>query len=55
LIRKQEVVVNPTNKGKTKEQKVDQVTKMDRKWVKTWMKKMIYKVVARRVEHPTLT
>jgi len=32
----------------------DQVTKMDREWVKTWMRKMNYRVVTPRVKHPTL-
>jgi hypothetical protein len=37
LIRNQEVVVNPIDKGKTKEQKVEnkyQAINMDRKWGK---------------------
>jgi hypothetical protein len=55
LIRKQKVV-DPTDKGKTKEQKVenkDQVTNMDGKWVETRMRKMIYGAVAPRIKHPT--
>jgi hypothetical protein len=38
LIKKQKVVVDPTNKGKTKEQKVvnkDHATNMDGEWVET--------------------
>ncbi len=32
----------------------DRVTSMDGKWVETRMRKIIYEVVAPRVEHPTL-
>jgi hypothetical protein len=32
----------------------DQATNVDGEWVETRMKKMIYGVVALRVEHPTL-
>ncbi len=56
LIRKQEVV-DPIGTNKVKEQKVenkDHVTSMDGEWVETIMKKLIYGVVAPRVEHPTL-
>jgi hypothetical protein len=56
LIRKQEVV-DHVGIGKAKEQKVenkDHVTNMDGEWVETKMKKIIYRVVAPRVEHPTL-
>jgi hypothetical protein len=57
LIRNQKIVVDPTNKDKTKEQKVgnkDQTTSMDGKWVETKMRKRIYGVVALRVKHPIL-
>jgi len=56
LIRNQEVA-NPRDKGKTKKQKVenkDQATNMDGEWVKTRMRKMIYGIVAPKVEHPTM-
>ncbi len=52
-IRKLEVI-NPTNKGKTKEQKVgnkDQISNMDGEWVET---RMIYGAVVPTVKHPTL-
>ncbi len=57
LISKQEIVIDIIDKGKTKEQKVenkDQTTSMNGKWVETKMRNMIYGIIAPRVKHPTL-
>jgi hypothetical protein len=58
LIRKQEIVLDPIDKGKAKEQKIenkDQTICMEGEWVGTRMRKMIYEAIAPRVEHPIFT
>jgi hypothetical protein len=55
LIRKQEIIVDPIDKGKAKEQKVedkDETICIEGEWVGTKTRKMIYGVIAPRVEHP---
>jgi hypothetical protein len=56
LIRKQEVVdhASTSNVNKLKVENKDHATSMDGEWVETRMRKMIYGVVAPRVEYPTL-
>jgi hypothetical protein len=55
LIRKQEIVVDLVDKGKAKEQKIeneDETICMEGEWVGTIMREMIDGAIALKVKHP---